>query len=46
MAQESEMKVWWNGLSVAEKDAINHSLFYKQIFDLEKAYETFKQFIK
>ena len=41
-----KVKEWWNSLSVAEKDAINHSLFNKQIFDLEKAYQFFGQILK
>lgn len=41
MATKNEAQIWWNGLSEDVQDAINHSLFYKRIFDLDEAYKVF-----
>lgn len=43
---ENKIKNWWDNLNVEVRDAINHSLFNKQIFDLEKAYKVFGHVLK
>lgn len=37
---------WWNKLSKTSQDAINHSIFYHEIFELDKAYDTFHEMIQ
>lgn len=43
---KSEAQIWWNGLSEDVQDAINHSLFYKRILDIDEAYRKLGKSIK
>lgn len=42
----SKQKIWWDALSQVEQDCINHTFFYKRVFDLDEAYEKFSNKIK
>jgi len=42
----SKSQVWWDSLSKDEQDCINHSLFQKKIFDLDKAYTALGKLIR